>query len=143
MYGSENHYLSALPGITDRLRIGYATSLASCRLQPWAPMMRLSCSFHGSFYLFLRLLAPAGAQDQIPLAQCGARRENHWMMKEVNCSNCCALLRVEGPVQSNKEHSEGITCPACGTPNEIDWPTFSGAITITIIDANNGRNRNS
>lgn len=56
------------------------------------------------------------------------------MEKTINCSNtnCRARLKITGPVQNKKEDMDLVTCPVCGTPNEVSWPVFAGTRTVEV-----------
>jgi len=55
------------------------------------------------------------------------------MEKTINCTSCNRTLRITGPVQSKKEDREVVTCPVCGTPNEVSWPMFAGTWTVEVV----------
>ena len=54
------------------------------------------------------------------------------MEKTITCTGCKRAMKISGPVQSKKESMELVTCPACGTPNEVSWPVFCGAWTVEV-----------
>ena len=55
------------------------------------------------------------------------------MERTVTCTNCSALIRVEGQVQGQRTTDVGIICPECKTPFEIEWPIQSGAFSIAVV----------
>jgi len=59
------------------------------------------------------------------------------MVREISCTNCNALIKVEGPVQGTRETEVQVTCPACKTPNEAMWPIQHGAYGVTLVREGN------
>jgi sarcosine oxidase delta subunit len=50
------------------------------------------------------------------------------MTKNIDCTACGRRIKIEGPTDGSREVSQPVTCPFCGTPNEVDWPMNAGYI---------------
>ena len=48
------------------------------------------------------------------------------MEKTVRCTKCKKAFEVVGSNDRSKEVSQGVTCPYCQEPNEVDWPMAAG-----------------
>lgn len=48
------------------------------------------------------------------------------MQKTVICTKCRKSFTLGGEQTSSKMVTEGVTCPFCGEPNEVEWPFGAG-----------------
>lgn len=48
------------------------------------------------------------------------------MSKIVVCTKCKKSFTVDGPNDGSRQIAQGVTCPHCKEPNEVDWPMNMG-----------------